>query len=102
MLEVGMYFFNGLCPLYMCLCMHNNKSVCLYPCAQLHRSPYILINAVQVNFTDGGKRSLFNLVDLNNQKSGNAMLLNSVQTLIYIKAVLVPKPCPPFLKQEKL
>lgn len=48
----------------------------LHLCVKLHRSPYILINAVQVNFTHGGKRSLSNFVDLNSQKSGNVMLRN--------------------------
>lgn len=73
MLEVCMYFLNDPCSLYIYLCMHNNKSLCLYQCAQRHRRPYILINAERVKFIHGSKRGLFNLVALKKQKSGNAM-----------------------------
>lgn len=43
------------------LCIRKIKFICmhLHECVQLHRSPYILINAVQANFTHGSKRRLF-------------------------------------------
>lgn len=37
------------------------------PPPALRRSPYILISAVQVNFTLGSGRSLFNFADLNSR-----------------------------------